>query len=70
MGVSNSVFFVPLQLYCITFSVEYIRMVAQYRLVPIEIGHKYTDEDWGQKIMSIGEFIERFLGEEVKEEVE
>ncbi|PYH45703.1 putative JmjC domain protein [Aspergillus saccharolyticus JOP 1030-1] len=31
------------------------------RLVPVEIGRAYTDEDWGQRIMPFGEFIAKFL---------
>lgn len=32
-----------------------------YRLVPIEIGSKYTDLNWGQELITIGQFIERFV---------
>ncbi|GKZ32854.1 lysine-specific demethylase 8 [Aspergillus brasiliensis] len=31
------------------------------RLVPVEIGRSYTDEDWGQKLMSFKEFVEKYL---------
>ncbi|CAG2101451.1 unnamed protein product, partial [Medioppia subpectinata] len=42
-------------------SVEYIARVAGYRTVPIEIGSKYTDEEWSQKLMTINEFIAKYL---------
>lgn len=31
------------------------------RLVPIELGHKYTDDDWGQRVMSFRHFIAEHL---------
>ncbi|OOF95500.1 hypothetical protein ASPCADRAFT_207980 [Aspergillus carbonarius ITEM 5010] len=34
------------------------------RLVPVEIGRAYTDEDWGQRIMPFGEFVGRYLDRE------
>ena len=31
------------------------------RLIPIEIGRSYTDNDWGQCIVTFAEFMERYL---------
>ncbi len=31
------------------------------RLVPVEIGRSYTDDDWGQKIMPFGEFLGKYI---------
>ena len=31
------------------------------RLVPVEIGRSYTDEGWGQKIISVKEFMDRYM---------
>ncbi|EXJ87834.1 hypothetical protein A1O1_04761 [Capronia coronata CBS 617.96] len=31
------------------------------RLVPIELGRSYTDDDWGQEIMPFGEFLSRHI---------
>lgn len=31
------------------------------RLVPIEIGRSYTDEDWSQQIVTFREFMERYM---------
>ena len=31
------------------------------RLVPIEVGRSYTDEDWGQKIVPFRQFLSRFI---------
>ena len=31
------------------------------RLVPVETGRSYTDDDWGQKIMEFRQFADRFL---------
>jgi hypothetical protein len=33
------------------------RTLSGYRLVPVELGRSYTDEDWGQKIMTFREFL-------------
>jgi len=40
------------------------------RLVPVEIGRSYTDEGWGQKILSFGEFVGRYMGGEEMNENE
>lgn len=32
------------------------------RLVPVEIGRSYVDEDWGQKLITIGEFLQYHIG--------
>ncbi|KAJ5088647.1 hypothetical protein N7456_012263 [Penicillium angulare] len=34
-----------------------------HRLVPVEVGRSYTDEDWSQKIMQFREFVDKFLWE-------
>lgn len=31
------------------------------RLVPVELGRSYTDEGWGQRILTFGEFMEKYL---------
>lgn len=31
------------------------------RLVPVEIGRSYTDEGWGQKILSFKDFVEEYM---------
>lgn len=31
------------------------------RLVPVEIGRSYTDEDWGQGIITFGEFMQKYM---------
>lgn len=31
------------------------------RLVPVELGRSYTDQDWGQKIMTFAEYVHKFL---------
>ncbi|CAL8143596.1 unnamed protein product [Orchesella dallaii] len=42
-------------------NVEYIRKIAGFRTVPVEVGQKYTSEDWTQKVMSISEFIDKYM---------
>ncbi|XP_033754719.1 bifunctional peptidase and arginyl-hydroxylase JMJD5-like [Pecten maximus] len=42
-------------------SLNYLRKIAGYRTVPIEIGSKYTDDKWTQKLMTVSEFIDQFL---------
>ena len=45
-------------------TVEYIKHVAGKRTVPIEIGSKYTDSDWTQKLLTIDQFIDRYILQE------
>lgn len=42
-------------------SVEYILQKARFRTVPIEIGSKYTDDTWTQKLMTIGDFVDQYI---------
>ncbi|KAK8173071.1 hypothetical protein BKA80DRAFT_215587, partial [Phyllosticta citrichinensis] len=37
------------------------RTLGGRRLVPVEIGRSYTDEGWGQRIMSVREFVRRYM---------
>ncbi|PIA18323.1 Clavaminate synthase-like protein [Coemansia reversa NRRL 1564] len=40
-------------------NLDYMRQTAgHYRLVPIEHGKKYTDEQWTQKLIPFGEFLD------------
>ncbi|XP_017297790.1 lysine-specific demethylase 8-like [Diaphorina citri] len=41
----------------------YFRKLAGSRLVPIEIGKKYTDEDWSQRLMSLNRFLDEHMCE-------
>jgi lysine-specific demethylase 8 len=42
-------------------NIDYIRQVAGRRTVPVEIGSKYTEENWSQKLMTIDNFIDKFI---------
>ncbi|KAF8783259.1 lysine-specific demethylase 8-like isoform X3 [Argiope bruennichi] len=42
-------------------SVDYILEKARYRTVPIEIGSKYTDDDWTQTLMTVGDFVGKYI---------
>ncbi|XP_057717402.1 lysine-specific demethylase 8 isoform X2 [Corythoichthys intestinalis] len=42
-------------------SLEYLRSVAGCRTVPVEVGSRYTDEEWSQKLMTLNEFIDRYI---------
>ena len=37
------------------------RTMGGRRLVPVEVGRSYTDEKWGQKIVTFREFLDEFL---------
>ena len=47
-------------------SVQYLRSVAGHRTVPVEIGSKYTDSNWSQRLMTINEFIDQFIDQSVE----
>ncbi|KAM9843707.1 lysine-specific demethylase 8 isoform 1-T3 [Aulostomus maculatus] len=54
-------------------SLEYLRSVAGCRTVPVEVGSRYTDEEWSQKLLTLNEFIDRYIlhrSENSKDEVE
>ena len=34
------------------------------RLIPVEVGRSYTDDDWGQRIMEFGEFVDKYIRRE------
>ncbi|XP_078414559.1 lysine-specific demethylase 8 isoform X2 [Cetorhinus maximus] len=42
-------------------SVDYIRDIAGCRTVPVELGSRYTDEQWSQTLMTVEEFIEKYI---------
>ncbi|XP_066496882.1 bifunctional peptidase and arginyl-hydroxylase JMJD5 [Tiliqua scincoides] len=45
-------------------SVDYIRQVAGSRTVPVELGSRYTDQEWSQTLMTVEEFISRYIENE------
>lgn len=46
---------------CRKWTLDYIKRIAGYRTVPIELGSKYTDEAWSQKLMTVQEFITKYI---------
>ncbi|NXG45897.1 KDM8 protein, partial [Psilopogon haemacephalus] len=42
-------------------SVDYFCQVAGCRTVPVELGSRYTDEEWSQKLMTVGDFISQYI---------
>lgn len=40
---------------------EYLLRTAGIRTVPIEIGSRYTEEDWTQRLVSFSEFLESYV---------
>ncbi|XP_067859150.1 lysine-specific demethylase 8 isoform X2 [Heptranchias perlo] len=47
-------------------SVDYIRYIAGYRTVPVELGSRYTDAEWSQTLMTVGEFIDKYILDQVE----
>lgn len=50
----------------LSLSIDYLRSVAGCRTVPIEVGSKYTDEEWSQKLITVNEFIDTYIMETVR----
>lgn len=48
-------------------SLEYIQEIAGCRTVPVEVGSRYTDEEWSQTLMTVSEFISRYITSEPKD---
>uniref|UniRef100_A0A8D0L7B9 JmjC domain-containing protein 5 n=1 Tax=Sphenodon punctatus TaxID=8508 RepID=A0A8D0L7B9_SPHPU len=42
-------------------SVDYLRQVAGCRTVPVEVGSRYTDKEWSQSLMTVDDFISRYI---------
>ncbi|XP_010728852.3 lysine-specific demethylase 8 isoform X2 [Larimichthys crocea] len=42
-------------------SIEYLRSVAGCRTVPVEVGTRYTDEEWSQTLLTVNGFIDRYI---------
>nr|XP_028561837.1 bifunctional peptidase and arginyl-hydroxylase JMJD5 [Podarcis muralis] len=45
-------------------SVSYIHQVAGSRTVPVELGSRYTDEEWSQTLMTVDDFIRQYIENE------
>ncbi|KAI9034409.1 hypothetical protein DFJ74DRAFT_640210 [Hyaloraphidium curvatum] len=37
------------------------KLVGRHRRVPVELGGRYTDDDWAQKIIPFGEFLDDYV---------
>ncbi|XP_021572721.1 lysine-specific demethylase 8 isoform X2 [Carlito syrichta] len=48
-------------------SLEYIQEVAGCRTVPVEVGSRYTDEEWSQTLMTVSEFISTYIVNEPRD---
>ncbi|KAG6612682.1 lysine-specific demethylase 8 [Phytophthora cinnamomi] len=46
---------------------RYLRRVAGRRTVPVEIGSSYLGDDWGQQLMTLNEFLDRYIAPSDKE---
>ena len=42
-------------------SFSYLKEIAGNRTVPVEIGSRYTDESWTQKLMTINDFVNGYI---------
>nr|XP_012143169.1 PREDICTED: lysine-specific demethylase 8-like isoform X3 [Megachile rotundata] len=40
---------------------SYLSKIAGNRIVPIEIGSRYTDEDWSQQLFTFSEFLQKHI---------
>ncbi|XP_034174793.2 bifunctional peptidase and arginyl-hydroxylase JMJD5 [Osmia lignaria lignaria] len=40
---------------------SYLSKIAGNRMVPIEIGSRYTDEDWTQQLSTFSEFLQKYI---------
>ncbi|EGG17288.1 transcription factor jumonji [Cavenderia fasciculata] len=40
---------------------DYLKKVAGFRTVPIEIGRTYLDQDWSQKLITLDQFINQYI---------
>jgi len=40
---------------------DYLKRMAGRRTIPVEIGSHYLSSEWGQKLITLSEFIDRFV---------
>lgn len=50
-------------------SLAYLLDQCAFRLVPIEVGSKYTEESWSQKLMTVQDFVHDYIIEPKKKEI-
>ena len=51
---------------CSVLSLDYLNQIAGPRTVPIELGSRYTDKEWTQKLMTLSEFITNHISNKVR----
>lgn len=42
-------------------SIQYLKNISGCRTVPVELGSRYTDDAWTQKLMTVGDFIDNYI---------
>ena len=47
------------------YSFDYLIKLAGDRTVPIELGSRYSDDDWTQKLMTIADFVKQYCQQRV-----
>ncbi|CDW53161.1 lysine specific demethylase 8 [Trichuris trichiura] len=50
-------------------NLEYFLKLAGHRTVPVEIGTRYTDENWTQQLMPLHQFVASYFGENGSDDV-
>ncbi|XP_058536884.1 bifunctional peptidase and arginyl-hydroxylase JMJD5 isoform X2 [Ochotona princeps] len=48
-------------------SLEYIQEVAGCRTVPVEVGSRYTDDEWSQRLMTVNDFVSKHIVNKAKD---
>ena len=42
-------------------NIDYFRRLLRHRTMPIEIGEKYTDANWGQQLLCFDQFVDNMV---------
>ena len=42
-------------------SIKYLKSIAGCRTAPVELGSRYTDDNWTQKLMTVADFIDNYV---------
>lgn len=42
-------------------SIKYLKGIAGCRTVPVELGSRYTDDTWTQRLMTVADFIDNYI---------
>ncbi|XP_062508179.1 lysine-specific demethylase 8-like [Corticium candelabrum] len=50
-------------------TIAYLKSTCGFRTIPVELGARYTDESWSQTLMTLTNFIDKYVKNDAKDDV-